>query len=704
MFFARLDNRLSRLRAYLSVLTSFILISTGVIAGAISNSNASGTAGLIDTTFGTNGFTITSTGPSSQINAIAIDSSGRIVVGGTSQVGGNNVFTVGRYLANGTLDTTFGTNGFTTTTRGTDDSINALAIDSSGRIIAGGYATEGGSPVFALARYLPSGAVDTTFAANGFSTYTPGDSDEIESIALDSSGNIVVAGKATIGGNSGSVIGKFTSTGAYDSTFGTSGFSSFISNSIINSILIDTSGRIVAGGYKVVGGNNAFFLTRYNSSGTIDSSFGTSGSTVTTPGTSDVINSVALDNSQNIYAAGSATIGGVTKFAIARYTTNGSIDNSFGTSGFITSTPGTNDSIKSIILDTTGAIVAGGTATVSGNNAFELARYSNLGVLDNTFGTNGFSTSTPGSDDSLGSISIDSSGLILVGGTTISGGNNSFVVSRFTGNYGPIVIKAPTPVNVPPPPQQSQITSISPTSAVTLTPTPIVISGKFVEPVSNISINNKALALGTWHQTGSTISFTLPAEPTGNYSIQLFNGSAPTLPEVDVTVSPAPTPSASPSPTPTPAPTPTVSPTPTTSATPTVTPTPVPSSTSTPSPSPSPSSPNPPTPTYEIDTPIYFTPSTFSLGKLDKHVIDSLASQFKNKTILKITVTGYADAAGMWWNQQLSEFRAKSVAKYLIAKGFTHISMVQGSGPIPTKIPAIAKSRRVDIAIQFVSQ
>ena len=94
MFFARLDNRLSRLRAYLSVLTSFILISTGVIAGAISNSNASGTAGLIDTTFGTNGFTITSTGPSSQINAIAIDSSGRIVVGGTSQVGGNNVFTV----------------------------------------------------------------------------------------------------------------------------------------------------------------------------------------------------------------------------------------------------------------------------------------------------------------------------------------------------------------------------------------------------------------------------------------------------------------------------------------------------------------------------------------------------------------------------------------------------------------------------------
>jgi hypothetical protein len=77
--------------------------------------------------------------------------------------------------------------------------------------------------------------------------------------------------------------------------------------------------------------------------------------------------------------------------------------------------------------------------------------------------------------------------------------------------------------------QQSKITALAPITGVAGTPTPLVISGSFVEKLSAIQINGTGLAAGSWTQTPTSITFTVPNKSAGSYQIQLFNGSVPLL-------------------------------------------------------------------------------------------------------------------------------------------------------------------------------
>jgi len=129
---------------------------------------------------------------------------------------------------------------------------------------------------------------------------------------------------------------------------------------------------------------------------------------------------------------------------------------------------------------------------------------------------------------------------------TITGTNSGSSVSttyRITVNAAPVM--------VPDPLQQSKITSISASTAIAGTSTPLVISGSFVEKISAIQINGVALAAGSWSQTATSVSFTLPGKSAGTYQIQLFNGSAPVLKVQSFTFT-APIVAATPTPTPNP--------------------------------------------------------------------------------------------------------------------------------------------------------
>ena len=129
---------------------------------------------------------------------------------------------------------------------------------------------------------------------------------------------------------------------------------------------------------------------------------------------------------------------------------------------------------------------------------------------------------------------------------TITGTNTT---SSSTATYR-ITVNAAAPVEVPDPIQQSKIAALSISSAVAGTPSPIVISGSFIEKISAIQINGAPLAAGSWSQTATSVSFTMPAKSAGTYEIQLFNGAAPVLksqsftftaPVVAVTPTPIPT-------------------------------------------------------------------------------------------------------------------------------------------------------------------
>ncbi|NIM51395.1 MAG: hypothetical protein GTO22_19460, partial [Gemmatimonadales bacterium] len=102
----------------------------------------------------------------SQGNAVAIDPDGNIVVAGYT-IGFGSDFAVVRYTSNGTLDTSFSDDGKQTTDFGLDQDIAyAVAIQDDGKIVVAGYATTGNQN-WALARYDTDGSLDSSFGSNG---------------------------------------------------------------------------------------------------------------------------------------------------------------------------------------------------------------------------------------------------------------------------------------------------------------------------------------------------------------------------------------------------------------------------------------------------------------------------------------------------------------------------------------------------------
>ena len=146
------------------------------------------TAGDLDTTFGSAGkVTANVVSGSSDIGyAVAAQSDGKIVVAGSSN---GNIF-VARYLSDGSLDPTFGTNGIVTTDLGGTDYAYGVAIQSDGKIVVAGQT----GTDFALVRYNTDGSLDTTFGSNGWTTTDFGGTDCAYGVAMQSDGKIVVAG------------------------------------------------------------------------------------------------------------------------------------------------------------------------------------------------------------------------------------------------------------------------------------------------------------------------------------------------------------------------------------------------------------------------------------------------------------------------------------------------------------------------------
>ncbi len=255
------------------------------------------------------------------------------------------------------LDNSFGTNGSVRNAisggNSTTDKANSVAIQSDGKIVAAGYSYDASwHGAFAIARYNTDGTPDNSFGTNGSVRNAisggGGFDDQAYSVAIQSDGKIVAAGYSRVATGSGYyafAVARYDSNGTLDNTFGTNGS---VRNSIsggngqydvANSVAIQSDGKIVAAGISSdASGNYAFAIARYNSDGTLDSTFGTNGSVRTTisGGFSDQANSVAIQSDGKIVAAGySRNSSGYVAFALARCNTNGTLDNTFGTNGSV---------------------------------------------------------------------------------------------------------------------------------------------------------------------------------------------------------------------------------------------------------------------------------------------------------------------------------------------------------------------------------
>ena len=242
-------------------------------------------------------------------------------------------------------------------------------------------------------------------------------------------------------------IATFSQVGSLDKSFSSDGkaITDFgFGNDVGNAVVIQKDGKIVVSGFAYNGSNNDFGLARYNTDGSLDKTFGIAhtGKVITDLTLSDdAATCMALQTNGEIIVAGYATlpIGGK-GFALARYNTNGALDNTFNTNGkVITDFGGNDDEITSVAIQDNGKIVVAGYTNSNSITGYDyaLARYNMNGSLDNTFGNGGkvitnLNISNPGDDFGEG-VAIQSNGKIVVAGyTEAASGNYNMTVVRYT--------------------------------------------------------------------------------------------------------------------------------------------------------------------------------------------------------------------------------------------------------------------------------
>ena len=262
-----------------------------------------------------------------------------------------------------------------------DDVGNSMAIQSDGKIVVAGYSSIGGYDNFALIRYNPNGSLDTSFNGTGKVTTAIGSvHDRGNSVAIQSDGKIVVAGYSQNSNYDFAVV-RYNPNGSLDTTFNGTGkvTTAFgTSNDVGNSVAVQSDGKIVVAGQTIIGSNDDFALVRYNSNGSLDTNFNGAGKVTTAIGSfGDRAHSMAMLSDGKIVVAGESYMGGSAyDFALARYNSNGSLDTSFNGTGKVTTAFGSSDDIgNSVAVQSDGKLVVAGYALTGGNFNFALARY-----------------------------------------------------------------------------------------------------------------------------------------------------------------------------------------------------------------------------------------------------------------------------------------------------------------------------------------
>ncbi len=358
------------------------------------------TDGTFDAGFGTNGsvrFPINgSNGTDDEAYGVALQPDGKIIVAGFAFISSTTgvEFAVARLNPNGTLDNSFG-GGSGTSLAGIGSSgglaeAYSVALQEDGKIVLGGYCE---SPplniTFALARFDSSGVVDGSFGNSGTVRTSLSTSRAYGySVALQPDGKILLAG------TDGSLfaLARYQSGGSVDSAFGTNGITlnaitgSNGNNDNAYGVAVQKDGRIVLAGRAADSVFHfGFALARYNANGTLDSTFAHSGTSMTFIYGDGLRNGFArglvLQPDGRIVMVGTSyDTSGHGEFAVARFDTNGTLDNSFGTKGTtrnpIIGGTGFADGAASAAIQSNGKIVAVGSSMDQSNNtAFAAARY-----------------------------------------------------------------------------------------------------------------------------------------------------------------------------------------------------------------------------------------------------------------------------------------------------------------------------------------
>lgn len=374
-------------------------------------------------------------------SGMAVQSDGKVIMVG----GSSSNFIMARFDTDGTLDEDFGDDGKVTTPIPGADALGAkealaVAIQRDGKIVVAGDArtpAPGSRTAIALVRYDSNGSIDGTFGNDGFvfgPTFLFG---RAFAVAIDSEDRIVVAGDTPKAGNTDFgdfIVARFNANGSIDSTFGQAGIAVTDIGGVTNeahglqvlsdnSLLVSGFAPIVVSstnGGPVVASEPLTAVVRYKSNGTLEGTFGTGGR-VQLPG-DNVGRGLAVQANGRIVLVG--TIETVPfpatkkELALMRLLANGTIDDSFGSGGRVrTAFTDRGDEGFDIALQSDGKIVAAGASNTQLNSNFAVARYEEDGDIDTSFSQDGKLTiDFFGFTDVAENVAIQPNGKIVLGG------------------------------------------------------------------------------------------------------------------------------------------------------------------------------------------------------------------------------------------------------------------------------------------------
>lgn len=372
--------------------------------------------GTLDKTYGEGGKAYAN-GEKLDAYAVAIQPDGKIVEGGFGSIDSGAIagFYLTRFNTNGTVDKSFGKRGKVVSHISDRGSVlAAIGIQSDGRIVVAGTVLTDDGDANMLIRYLPDGTVDSSFGDgdSGIVIAPVQRFDDTKAMVIQPNDDkIIVTGTTTKGyyNYENAFVYRFTKNGKPDNTFGLKGrlVTKFNDYTEINAIALQPDGKIVIAGDHYLTNTKALAI-RYLADGRQDSTFGINGFATIGFGsgyTDCKINSIALQTDGKLVSGGySQKSNEQSNTVLVRFTSNGNADLTFGNNGTLNTSFGIYDSeTKKVLLQTDGKIISVGQYsgyTFPDDDSFfsyyALARYQVNGKPDSTFGTNGLQTTDMG--------------------------------------------------------------------------------------------------------------------------------------------------------------------------------------------------------------------------------------------------------------------------------------------------------------------
>ncbi len=399
----------------------------------------------LDSTFGTGGVSNVAFGPENDNGlAVAVQSDGKIVLAGESSAGFTSDFALVRFNADGSLDTSFDTDGRVTTALGFGaDSAGDLAVQSDGKIIAAGT-SQALDDDFAVARYNPDGSLDASFSGDG-KVVTPigSGNDKVEGVAVQGDGKIVVVGRCISLGHAVFAVARYNANGSLDSSFSGDGILTSSVGADADSgsdVAIRPDGRILVSGYAKNGALFDFAAISVNPDGTADMSFDFNGKLMTSfaPSNAETF-AIGIQQDGKAVVAGLAVREGVYEFAVTRYNVDGSLDTSFDGDGKTTIDFGSGaDVATDLAILTDGKILLAGFSDNGTDYDAAIARLNTDGSLDTGVSDDGRHT-LPLSDahDQTFGLAVQPDGKYLLAGYGTVGGGRDFTLARLQGDFAP---------------------------------------------------------------------------------------------------------------------------------------------------------------------------------------------------------------------------------------------------------------------------